>query len=240
MRELAVVVLVLFGVGACAHLPEAQVNAAVIVPSAQIPPCRVLASPPSPPGGWSFLPEISSLCVADIYHEVARGSSGGPLRQIEVHTRQDVGILVRPTNVKLTATTTLKWTWNVAQLPSKLSEDVAQHHDYLSIAVKFDNGQDLTYMWSAALQVGKGFRCPLPTWDTRETHVVVRSDPQDLGKWLSEERHVQADYARHIGGKPPKRITQVWLIANSLFQQGEGVAGIGDISVGAQKRTRIF
>jgi hypothetical protein len=198
------------------------------------PPCRALKAEPAPPKGWSYLPEISELCVADIFTSVTAtdiGKGGKPKRVIDVHTNKDVGILVRPVTAPLDAKTTLRWSWNVEQLPSDVSEETAPKHDYLSIAVKFDNGQDLTYMWSAEMPAGHGFRCPLPSWDVRETHVVVRSGKADLGRWLHEKRDVLADYKKYVGGKPPKRITEVWLIANSIFQQGEGKARLANIAI---------
>jgi hypothetical protein len=110
----------------------------------------------------------------------------------------------------------------VEQLPSKLAEHIQPTHDYLSIAVEFDNGLDLTWMWSASLPVDTVFQCPLPWWDQRETHWVVRSGTADLGHWLSERRMLLADYQQAIGGTPPKEIVAVWLIANSVFQRGVG------------------
>jgi len=100
-------------------------------------------------------------------------------------------------------------------------EDIVPTHDYLSIAVEFDNGLDLTYMWSAALPEDTIFQCPLAWWDERETHWVVRTK-KDVGRWLSEERSIKKDYERAIGGDVPAKVVQVWLIANSLFQRGTG------------------
>jgi hypothetical protein len=51
------------------------------------------------------------------------------------------------------------------ELMSKVREDNLITHDYLSIAVEFDTGQDITYYWSSELPVGAGFRCPIPTLD---------------------------------------------------------------------------
>ncbi len=236
LRTLATAALL--GLAACASTPAVTTapQTATAAPAPQgPPPCRPLNGEPTPPQGWSYLPEIAALCKADIYKAASASANGEPKSQIAIHTKQDAGILIRAAGVALTPATTLRWKWNVEKLPSKLSEEVAEKHDYLSIAVKFDNGQDLTYMWSAELPQGKGFRCPLPGWDTRETHVVVRSGGGDLGRWLSEERNILADYKKHVGGAVPAKVTEVWLIANSIFQQGEGVARIGDISLGAAK-----
>ncbi|HKD22737.1 MAG TPA: DUF3047 domain-containing protein [Rhizomicrobium sp.] len=195
----------------------------------------------TPPPGWSYLAELAPYGPADIFHIVPGKSGDGPATQMQAHTKSNVGILVRDADVALTPATTLKWQWNVAELPSKLTEDVAAHHDYLSIAVQFDNGKDLTYMWSTALPPGTGFHCPLPGWTERETHVVIRSGAGDLGKWLAEERSVQADYAKYVGGPLPSKIVHVWLIANSIIQKGEGDARFADISLGdGSQRVQVF
>ncbi len=111
-----------------------------------------------------------------------------------------------------------------------MREDTIPSHDYLSIALAFDNGQDLTWYWSVSLPPGMSYRCPLPTWQHRETHWVVRSGLDGLGQWFSEDRPVHADYAAAIG-MPPARITQVWLIANSLFQRRLGQCEYADIVI---------
>lgn len=183
-----------------------------------------------PPEGWAYLPELAVLGPADIYRiaPAARGAPG-PKRQMHVHTKKNVGILTRDVDVAVTAATALQWRWKVDQIPSKLPETASANHDYFSIAVKFENGKDLTYMWSASLVEGFGFECPLPGWAGREYHVVVRSDTRDVGKWLAERRNVAADYAKYVGGPMPGRIVQVWFIANTIIQQGEANASFGDI-----------
>ena len=185
-----------------------------------------------PPEGWAYLPELAQFGPADIYRIVpAPRGDRGPKTQMQVQTTKNVGILTRDVDLPLTAGTTLKWRWKVDQLPSKLPETSIGQHDYLSIAVKFENGRDITYMWSASLDEGVGFACPLPDWKDREYHVVVRSGPRELGKWLAESRNVAADYKKYIGGAAPVRIVQVWLIANTIIQQGEGKASFGNIVV---------
>ncbi len=140
---------------------------------------------------------------------------------IGCHTHGDVGILRREARAPLAPGTRLRWSWRVDELPTDLAEDTLPSHDYLSIAVEFDDGKDLTYYWSAALPEGTVYRCPLPTWKDKETHVVVRCGTTGLGRWLDEERDLHADYARILGG-PAREVVRVWLIANSLFQRGHG------------------
>jgi Protein of unknown function (DUF3047) len=168
------------------------------------------------PSGWRHMWRLGES-------QIFRAEPAGPEPvRICCLTSHNVGILQYPVDVALDRSTRLAWAWRANELPSKLREDSLPTHDYLSIAVEFDNGLDLTYMWSAALPEGKVFRCPLPWWDKRETHQVVRSDLAKLGQWLEEEQPVLDDYERAIGGSPPTRIIAIWLIAVSIFQQGHG------------------
>jgi len=122
----------------------------------------------------------------------------------------------------LTRESRLRWSWCVDRLPSRLPEHIQPTHDYLSIAVEFDDGRDLTYLWSAALPVDTIFQCPLPWWDRRETHWVVRSGAHELGRWIDEGRDLLADCEQALGGAPPREVVAVWLIAVSAFQRGAG------------------
>jgi len=179
------------------------------------------------PEGWKYL---WSLGEGEIYMP---GSGPG---HISCHTDRDVGILQIPADFPLDATTQLSWKWCATLLPSALREDIQPTHDYLSIAVEFDNGLDLTYMWSSELPVDTIFQCPLPWWIDRETHWVIRSNPHQLGSWLPEDRNILSDYARAIGGAAPARIVKIWLIANSLFQRGEGKCDYSDILLRNRER----
>ncbi len=168
----------------------------------------------TPPEGWHYLWRLGE---GELYQAAEEQEDAC----IHCTTHEDVGILQIPAERPLTDTLTLNWDWIAHQLPSTLPEDIEPTHDYLSIAVEFDNGLDLTYMWSAALAEDTIFQCPLAWWDERETHWVIRTK-KDVGKWLSEERSIRKDYEQAIGGEVPARVVQVWLIANSLFQRGTG------------------
>ena len=162
------------------------------------------------PQGWRHLWEVGAT---EIY---ADGDDG-----IQCTTQADVGLIRHPVDFPLTEAARLRWSWRVDELPSELPEDTLPTHDYLSVALEFENGHDLTWHWSAELPSGYHYRCPLPHWCDRETHVVVRSGGADLGRWIDEEVAVRADYRTAVG-EPPERITGVWLIALSLFQRRRG------------------
>ncbi len=186
------------------------------------------------PPGWSY---HWILGPAEIYTP-GEDDAGRPC--IDCHTHGDVGILRKDVDLPLTPDTGLAWRWRIDSLPSTLREDTVPTHDYLSIAVEFENGRDITYYWSATLPVETGYDCPLPNWSGREYHVVVRSGAKGLGDWLAESRSLYQDYERHMG-TPPQRITRVWLIANSIFQRGTGTGAFADIVLtGGQKRLQVL
>jgi hypothetical protein len=143
-----------------------------------------------------------------------RGARGEPI--IRCRVSDDATILQRPVRLKFDDSVKLRWAWKIDALPASEREDTVPTHDYLSVAVEFDNGLDLTYMWSAAMAPETSFRCPIPRWSKRETHMVVRSGPERLGEWVSEERRVWDDYCPAIG-TPPANIVAVWLIAVGVF-----------------------
>lgn len=187
-----------------------------------------LEKPDTPPAGWNHL---WFLGQNDIYTEQS-GTNGSSDDHacIHCHTDKNVGILQKETPFELTPDTQISWDWKVDAIPSALPEDTAASHDYISIAVEFENGRDITYYWSNDLPIGKAYWCPLPTWKDREFHVVVRSGEGDLKKWLSEKRNLYTDYEQYMGA-PPERIVRVWFIANSLFQRIPGTADFRNIEL---------
>jgi hypothetical protein len=175
-----------------------------------------LADPPGAPPGWRFHPFLNP---ADIYFASAAG--------IVTDCRRNVGIVRRPAEAALTPTLRLRWSWRVDELPSVLPEDTLLTHDYISVALEFDDGRDLTWQWSCSLPVGFAYRCPLEHWRHRETHVVARSGRDDLGRWVEDERPVLADHRTAIGGPQPARIVRAWLITVSVFQGSVARAEFG-------------
>ena len=186
----------------------AQADVALFAPA-----LRRLREPLVPPPGWQYLWRLGPSEVFTTDH--ADGS-------LCCDARADASILQFPVRRLLTRASRLSWSWCVEQLPSRLPEHIQPTHDYLSLAVEFDDGRDLTYLWSAALPKDTIFQCPLPWWDQRETHWVVRSGTQELGRWQGESRSLLADCEQALGAAPPREVVALWLIAVSVFQGGVG------------------
>ncbi len=177
---------------------------------------------PVAPAGWHYLWHIGD---AEIFR-ACEDPSGAPALCCAVEG--DVAILQRDAPFTLRPGTELNWRWKVDSLPGVLREDSAASHDYLSIAVEFANGLDITYYWSKSLPVGTSYWCPLPNWKHREYHVAVRSGADGLGSWHSERRDLYSDTLRYFGSNPGD-VVRVWLIAVSLFGREPGACAYADI-----------
>jgi len=175
-----------------------------------------IADPPQPPWGWDHHPLLGR---EDVYRSTPNG--------IATDCRHTNAIIRRAAEAALTASLRLRWSWRVDDLPSRLPEDTPLTHDYLSVALEFDDGRDLTWQWSCALPEGLAYRCPLEHWRRRETHIVVRTGVADIGRWVDEERPVLADHHAAIGGPAPAHVVRAWLLSGSLFQGGAGRAEFG-------------
>jgi hypothetical protein len=178
------------------------------------------ATPSRAPNGWRYLWRLGD---GSIYSEKTP-------HEISIDTHGDVGILQRDVDHVLTPNTRLTWSWLVDELPSRLPEDIRLTHDYLSVAVEFEDGRDLTYMWSAGLPHDHIFACPLGFWCDWETHWVIRTARDGLGKWHSESRRLWDDTEVAYGARPVRAV-RLWLIANTVFQRRRGRATVRDLTL---------
>ncbi len=179
-----------------------------------------IRAPIAPPSGWE--PHV---------HVPLAGLHRKRDREVDVHADRRVEIICREARAPLTEALRLRWRWRMDQLPARRAEDTLLTHDYLSVAVEFDDGRDLSYHWSVALPCETSYRCPLPHWRKREWHLVVRSGSAGLGEWHSEERAIARDRAGAIGGATPREVVRVWLIVTCLAGGGKARGSYGEIEL---------
>ncbi|MEM9174572.1 MAG: DUF3047 domain-containing protein [Myxococcota bacterium] len=175
----------------------------------------------APPEGWHYLWHIGEGAVFEDVGE----------RTIDCRVEGDVAILQTPVDVPFAEGCSLEWEWQIDALPGVFREDSLPSHDYLSVAVEFDHGWDITYYWSRELAPETGFVCPLPNWQHREYHVVVRQGEEGLGQRHRECRDLSVDHRVHLDAHAPTptRIVGVWLIANSIFARRSGAGRFANI-----------
>ncbi|HAK98258.1 MAG TPA: hypothetical protein DCP14_02820 [Rhodobiaceae bacterium] len=159
----------------------------------------------------------------------SKQTSRGP--GVFVKTNDDGGIIKKDLDIPLTKTTEIDFSWLYRKLPATAPETTLPAHDYMSIAIEFDNGQDITWYWSHSLAPETFYRCPLAGWDKVETHIVVQSGQDGLGEWHEHKRNIFTDYSTSVGGEMPKKIVGVWFIGNSMFGRRGADAEFANISV---------
>ena len=184
------------------------------------------------PRGWQYLTETGDN---EIFHE--REVSDSSHITVDAHNAQ--GIIRYPVDVPLTPALTLSWQWQLLEHPSTGPEDRAHYHDYVSIGAEFDNGRDLTWIWSQFLDEDHHFHCPVKDWSTRETHYVVRTSKDSRGKWLRDSRRVFED-VKISQGDPPHRIVSIWLIAVSTFSHRRLRAAFKEITLTDGSTQRVL
>jgi hypothetical protein len=150
--------------------------------------------------------------------------------QVDVLSHGRAEIICRKVRVPLTDTLRLRWRWHLRQLPTRHAEDTLLTHDYMAVAVEFDDGRDLSYHWSAALPKETSYRCPLPHWRQREWHLVVGSGTTELGAWRHEDRAIAPDLAKTIEGATPREIVGIWLVVTCVSAGGEARGSYADIA----------
>lgn len=182
------------------------------------------------PEGWAYPWNVG---CAEAFAAEADRPQGAP---IGCYTHDEVISLNTELDIPFRPGTRLAWSWKMDKLPSACREDFLHTHDYIAVAAYFENVKDLAYYWSAELEPGTAYQCPIPKWTDMETHVVLRSGQEGLGEWFEEERDLYADYRRWIGD-PPDRLTGIWLIALSAFRHGEGQAEIANIRIISEEGT---
>jgi hypothetical protein len=142
---------------------------------------------------------------------------GDGRRGVWGNAASSAGIIKKAVDLPLDRSSEISFEWRYDALHALGPETDASHHDYSSIAVELDNGQDITWMRSPHLEAGTMFRCPLPWWDQRETHIVLSGGRDGLGEWQQHTRRILDDYEKAVGGVPPTRIVGVWFISVGIF-----------------------
>jgi hypothetical protein len=106
-------------------------------------------------------------------------------------------------NVDVKRYPVLSWKWKVTQLPkggdfrkSRTDDQAAQ------LFIAFTETKAIVYIWDTTAPQGlMESTSPVPFMTVKV--VVVRSGPDELGKWIAETRNVYEDYKKLYGDEPP-------------------------------------
>jgi len=177
--------------------------------------------------GW----ELMGSGVSSVFSYELSGNE----KSLVVATKGKAAALRKEAEQPLTPDLELSWRWQVAEIPSTVAEDTKEDHHYFAVSVIFDNGKNLSYIWSAKLPKEYSFQCPLDDWKDKETHVVVESGTARLNQVLSYKRNIMADYARFIGGKMPAKVSKVWIVVLATGGENGVKARITKLAIESDK-----
>lgn len=97
----------------------------------------------------------------------------------------------------------LSWKWKVTKLPEGADFRKSNADDQAAqIFLAFSNRKTIVYIWDTTAPVGlveNASRIPFVSVKA----IVVRSGPEDAGRWITETRNVLEDYKALYGDDPP-------------------------------------
>jgi hypothetical protein len=85
----------------------------------------------------------------------------------------------------------------------------------------------LDYSWGAGAPAGS---IVVNTWTARIRSILVRSGPEGMGDWVTEQRNVYEDF-KQVFGEEPGKITQVVIYTDADATGATAEAWYGDIEL---------
>ena len=112
----------------------------------------------------------------------------------------------------------VSWTWKAVRLPQLGDVRRKERNDQaLQLLVAFDNNRVLSYVWDSNAPEGtvadESIGWPV---NLAIRVIVVKSGPEDTGKWITHTRNIYNDY-RNYFNEPPPRIKGVRIQSNTQY-----------------------
>lgn len=122
----------------------------------------------------------------------------------------------------------LSWKWKVTKLPqggdfrkSNADDQAAQ------IFLAFSNRKTIAYIWDSTAPAGSvEDTCGIPFVSVKT--LVVRSGPDQAGRWITETRNVMEDYKTLYGDEPPV-LSGIRIQINSQHTASSGESFFADL-----------
>jgi hypothetical protein len=174
------------------------------------------------PDGWKPL-TFKNIAATTRYSVVPDGAGF----VLKAESRAAASGLYRPVDLAPTVYPILAWRWKVENILAKGDERRKEGDDYAAriyVAFQYDPGAAtlwektrygtyrlfygeyppkavINYIWANRLPKGAASD---NAFTDRAKMIAVQSGPQEIGRWLSEERNLYEDYRRLFGQEPPR------------------------------------
>lgn len=208
------------------------------------PPAR----PEGLPDGWN--PLVFKNIPATTRYSIVPDGAGFVLK---AESRAAASGLYRPVDLAPTAYPLLSWRWKVENVLAKGDERRKEGDDYAArIYVAFQYDADaatlwektrygtyklfygeyppkavINYIWANRLPKGAAVD---NAFTDRAKMIAVRSGPEEIGRWIREERNLYEDYRRLFGQEPP-RIAGIALMTDTDNTGESAVAYYDEITL---------
>ena len=130
-------------------------------------------------------------------------------RVLHLESRNDRATITRDLRgeVSLARTPILRWRWKVVALPSggdarqrQTADQAAQIYVTWSRPPALLRSRIIGYAWDSTAPAGSTFASAKTS---TVTHIILRSGPAELGRWVEEHRDLRADYRAVFGEEAP-------------------------------------
>jgi Protein of unknown function (DUF3047) len=150
-------------------------------------------------------------------------------RVLALRTEAEAMRIGRSVKVDLNATPWLSWEWKALNLPPNGDVRALKRNDQAArIMLIFEGMKGMLYVWDTTAPVGTESRPDeMDIFD--RVLIVVRSGPDEAGRWKRERRDVLADY-RRIFGEAPRPIKWVGFESHSNDTRSRSAALFGAVS----------
>jgi len=180
------------------------------------------AAPEGLPDGWQPL-TFKNIAATTRYSIVPDGARF----VLKAESRSAASGLYRPVDLAPTAYPLLSWRWKVENVLAKGDERRKEGDDYAArVYVAFQYAPDAATLWEktrygtyrllygeyppkAVINYIWANRLPKDAaidnaFTDRAKMIAVRSGPDEIGRWIREERNLYEDYRRLFGQEPPR------------------------------------
>ena len=150
-------------------------------------------------------------------------------RVLALRTEAEAMRIGRSLKIDLKTTPWLSWEWKAIDLPPHGDVRELKRNDQAArIMLMFEGMKGMLYVWDTTAPVGTESRPDeMDIFD--RVLIVVRSGPDEAGRWKRERRDVLADY-RRIFGEAPRPIKWVGFESHSNDTRSRSAALFGAVS----------
>ena len=145
----------------------------------------------------------------------------------------DSSAIVKEVKVNVATWPIIEWTWRAVKLPaggdarkSATDDEAAQLYVVFPRFPSAVRSRVIAYIWDTTAPVGSVFKSQKTG---TVTYVVVRSGPDELGKWLTERRNVLEDYKKIYGENPSEDVGVISVLIDSNDTRSSAESFVGEI-----------